>query len=207
MIMIGGDSAAAHTISWRTTTTMTTNIITFPSDSAAATQIVPTSPSRQSALSVSRHATALEICDLVYSASVPSWEALERFYEPNATYENPLVTATSRDIIADIHTTSAQMAEINVPRPLAVLYALFGMKREPSRMDSWFRLLRAWNESGDVCESESFSECLVRWQSFKTDLIRTCRWTPEGHRRTHAAYPAFTRDTLFFYSTATPHDS
>ena len=162
MIMIGGDSAAAHTISWRTTTTMTTNIIAFPSDSAAATQIVPTSPSRQSALSVSRHATALEICDLVYSASVPSWEALERFYEPNATYENPLVTATSRNIIADIHTTSAQMAEINVPRPLAVLYTLFGVKREPSRMNSWFRLLGAWNESGNVCESESFGEWLVR---------------------------------------------
>ena len=105
------------------------------------------------------------------------------------------------------HTTSAQMAEINVPRPLAVLYALFGMKREPSRMDSWFRLLRAWNESGDVCESESFGECLVCRQSYKTDLIQTCRWTPEGHRRTHAAYPAFARDTLFFYSTTAHHDS
>ncbi|KAJ3527676.1 hypothetical protein NM688_g8098 [Phlebia brevispora] len=111
---------------------------------------------RQSALSISRHATALEICDLVYSASAPSWEALERFYEANATYENPIVTATSRSVIADIHALSAQLAEIDVPRPLAVLYALFGLKRERSCMDPWFRLMRAWNETTDVCESESF---------------------------------------------------
>lgn len=113
---------------------------------------------RHSALSISRHATALEICDLVYSASEPSWEAIERFYEPNAIYENPVVTATSRAVIADIHTVAGQLAEIDIPRPLAVLYALFGVKREPGGFDPLFRLLRAWSETGDVCESESFGE-------------------------------------------------
>ena len=143
---------------------MTTNTVAFPTPETPTSAHIPSHRSsvdtRQSTLSISRHATALEICDLVYSASVPTWEAIERFYEPNSTYENPFVTATSRAVIADIHATAAQLAQIDVPKPVAVLYALLGLKREGRRMSSWFSLLRAWSEMGDVSESESFGMCM-----------------------------------------------
>jgi hypothetical protein len=34
---------------------------------------------------LSRQATALEICDMVYGNKTPSWEAIEHFYEPSAS--------------------------------------------------------------------------------------------------------------------------
>ena len=143
---------------------MATSTIAFPSASPAPPSLLSSESSvdtRQSALSHhSRHVTALEICEIVYSGSAPSWEAIERFYESNAIYENQLVTATSRKVIADIHTVAGQLAHIDVPRPLAALYALLGVEH-----DSWFRLLRAWSETGDVSESESFGEFLVVFRS------------------------------------------
>ena len=80
-----------------------------------------------------------------------------------------LVTATSRRVLADIHAVAAQLAQFDVPRPLAVLYALLGFKQE--NIQSWFRLLRVWSESGDICESESFGEC-----SFSLSLRRGRTW-------------------------------
>lgn len=134
--------------------TMTTNnsTVTFPSAPS-----VHASPDAQSSgLSISNHATALEICDLVYGPTTPSWEAIERFYEPSATYENPILTATSREVIADIHYLSSQLAQVDVPKPVAVLFALFGVKRTGRWKDPWFRAIRVWSEINDVCESDSF---------------------------------------------------
>lgn len=150
-----------------TATKMAANTVTFPAVSRAETPHI-SSPSsaddadaehrRHSVVSlVSCHASAVEICDLVYSANVSAWGSIERFYEPNAVYENPFVTATSRALLADIHTMGAQLSHIDVPRPLAVLYALLGMKREGMWTDPWFRAVKVWNEMGDVCESESLS--------------------------------------------------
>ena len=34
---------------------------------------------------LSRQATALEICDMVYGNKTPSWEAIEHYYEPSAS--------------------------------------------------------------------------------------------------------------------------
>ena len=116
------------------------------------------SRNRQSVISLSCHNSAIEVCDLVYSASVSSWDAIERFYEPNATYENPFVTATSRALLSDIHTVASHLSQVDVPRPLAVLYALFGMKKETLWTNPWFKALRVWNEMGDICESESVGE-------------------------------------------------
>ena len=113
------------------------------------------SRNRQSVISLSCYNNAIEVCDLVYSASVTSWDAIERFYEPSATYENPFVTATSRALLSEIHTLASHLSQVDVPRPLAVLCALFGIKRESIWTDPWFRALRVWNEMGDICESES----------------------------------------------------
>ncbi len=139
---------------------MAANTVTFPAALSASNSMLSLNyyaENRQSVVSVS-HATALEICDLVYGASVPSWEAIERFYEPSATYENPIVTATSRAVIADIHTMASHLAQIDVPRPVAVLHALLGMKMEYAWRQPWFRALQVWSEVEDVCESESFGE-------------------------------------------------
>ena len=57
------------------TATMTSTVV-FPAND------VTDSKSAVSALS--RHATALEICDMVYGNSTPSWEAIEHYYEPGA---------------------------------------------------------------------------------------------------------------------------
>jgi len=40
---------------------------------------------------LSRQATALEICDMVYGNKTPSWEAIEHYYEPSAS--EPSVSA------------------------------------------------------------------------------------------------------------------
>ena len=111
-----------------------------------------------SAVSLAHHATALEVCDLVYGASPPAWETVERFYETNAKYENPLVTATSRDVIADIHALANHMSQLDVPRPTALLYGLLGLARDHGWDNPWFQAMSMWNEVTDVSESESFGE-------------------------------------------------
>ncbi|KDQ64188.1 hypothetical protein JAAARDRAFT_27813 [Jaapia argillacea MUCL 33604] len=137
-------------------TPATANIIPFP-----------TRPSTQAsdAMSVvSRHATALEVCDMVYGEGEPaSLETIERFYEANAGYENPFITATSRSVITDIHSLSRQMSKVDVSKPIAMLYTLLGLRREPGS-DTWFRALRVWTEVGELSESESFDghrRCMV----------------------------------------------
>ncbi|GJE84865.1 hypothetical protein PsYK624_009410 [Phanerochaete sordida] len=138
---------------------MASNTVAFPSASPAATPSAASETAlrtRQPMLSMSCHTSAIEVCDLVYSASMSSWDAIERFYEPNAMYENPFVTASSRALLSDIHTVAAHLSEIDVPKPVAVLQALFGLKKEKLWTDPWFRALAVWGEIGDVCESESF---------------------------------------------------
>lgn len=107
---------------------------------------------------VSIRATSLDVCDYVYGEGVASMDTINRFYEPNAIYENPFLTATSRSVIADIHRLSRQLSAIDVPRPLAMFCTLFRL-RIPERAQSagpLFHGLRVWTEMGDVCENESF---------------------------------------------------
>jgi hypothetical protein len=140
---------------------MASNSITFPAVSPAASPSVDSEASlqqRYSVVPISCQTSAIEVCDLVYSASISSWNAIERFYEPTATYENPFVTASSRALLADIHSVASHLSQIDVPRPVAVLYTLFGLKKERLWTDPWFRALTVWSEIGDVCESESFGE-------------------------------------------------
>jgi len=107
---------------------------------------------------VSIRATSLEICESVYGESTVSMDAIDHFYEPNAVYENPFITATSRSIIADIHQLSRQLSSIDVPRPLAMLCTLLRLKmpEQLSNPDPLFHGVRVWTDIGDICESESF---------------------------------------------------
>jgi hypothetical protein len=163
---------------------------------------------------MSRHATALEVCDFVYGDSNEVHAApddLDRFYETSASeqysafrfhiasfdiqkrtncfirisqcealflfplehplmllfsrlnsYENPLLTATSREIISDIHALSRQLSEVDIPRPLAMLCTLFGARPPDTSLsehgDTLFQAMRVWTEIGDISESESFGE-------------------------------------------------
>lgn len=103
-------------------------------------------------------ATALDVCEYVYGDGVTPFDAIARFYETNAIYENPFLTATSRSVIADIHRMTRQLSTVDIPRPLAMFCTLFGLRLPPSLHDAGplFRGLRVWTEIGDICENESF---------------------------------------------------
>ncbi|KAH8096714.1 hypothetical protein BXZ70DRAFT_975122 [Cristinia sonorae] len=133
-----------------------TNTVAFPTVSSVSIPRISSPAHPHSSVQSFTHASALEICDLVYGPTPTSWEAIERFYEPSATYENPFITATSRSVIADIHTLSTQLAQVDIPKPVALLFTLFGMERTGRWREPWFRALRVWSEVGDVCESDSF---------------------------------------------------
>lgn len=120
----------------------------------------PTTRSTRHSLSemsmVSTRATALDVCYSVYGETGMSADAVDRFYEANATYENPFVTATSRSVIGDIHRLSRQLSSVDVPRPLAVLCTLFRIR--PSNHgflgqysnEALFQALRVWTDVGDI---------------------------------------------------------
>jgi len=110
---------------------------------------------RSSWISTTR-SSAFEVHDIVYGNAEASDSMLERLYEPNARYENPLITATSRSIIADIHFLTRQLSELDVPKPLAMFATLFG--KHFISADPWFQALRVWSELGEICESESFDD-------------------------------------------------
>ncbi|KAJ7462040.1 hypothetical protein FB451DRAFT_1043886 [Mycena latifolia] len=125
--------------------------------------------------------TAMDVCTTMYGESSASSDAVERFYESSASkysfcvrildlqtpgyvyhYENPVLTATSRSVITDIHQLSRQLSAIDVPRPIAMFCTLFRL--QPPRAgflarnldDPLFQALRVWTEIGDLCENESF---------------------------------------------------
>ncbi|KAJ7094420.1 hypothetical protein C8R44DRAFT_645435 [Mycena epipterygia] len=144
------------------------------------------SHSNQSSLSVmsATSATALDVCTTMYGETTATSDVVERFYEPSASkciqpfilaahsfplvltefpsYENPVLTATSRSVITDIHQLSRQLSAIDVPRPIAMFCTLFRLA--PPRAgflarnfdDPLFQALRVWTEIGDLCENESF---------------------------------------------------
>ena len=73
-------------------------------------------------------------------------------------YENPVITATSRDSIGDIHSLSQYLSELDAPKPTSLLRNLLGLARIPTDRESWFQVSRMWTEVDDVCENESFGE-------------------------------------------------
>ncbi|KAI9467123.1 hypothetical protein BJY52DRAFT_1079460, partial [Lactarius psammicola] len=80
------------------------------------------------------------------------------------SYENPVITATSRDAIGDVHSLSQQLAELDAPKPTSLLRSLCGWAHSPAERESWFQISRMWTEVDDVCENESFDghrRCIV----------------------------------------------
>lgn len=77
------------------------------------------------------------------------------------SYENPVITATSRDSIGDIHSLSQYLSELDAPKPTSLLRSLFGLARNATARESWFQISRMWTEVDDVCENESFGESAV----------------------------------------------
>ncbi|KAJ7755868.1 hypothetical protein B0H16DRAFT_1827760 [Mycena metata] len=114
-------------------------------------------------LTSATYATAVDVCTTMYGENPASADSIDRFYESSASiYENPVLTATSRSVIADIHHLSRQLSVIDVPRPIALICTLFRL--QPPRAgflarnldDPLFQALRVWTEISDICENESF---------------------------------------------------
>ena len=133
------------------------NTIAFPVARSARSSALS---DNASSLSLTHHQTAAEICELFYGASAPAWQAVDRFYDPNATYENPVITATNKDTIADVHTLAQYLSQLDVPKPTAILCALFRLSADHRWRDAWFRGVSMWNEVNDISECESFGESL-----------------------------------------------
>ena len=160
---------------------MALNTVAFPSASARSSADVT------SLLSLSaHHQTAAEICELFYGASPPAWQSIERYYDPNATYENPFVTATSKDTIGDVHALSRTLGSLDVPKPGAVLCTLFRLSADHKWRDAWFRGVRMWNEINDISECESFGEHPVAVCPPFTSMPTRRPQTHDG--RAHTAY-------------------
>ncbi|KAJ7248450.1 hypothetical protein C8J57DRAFT_1475572 [Mycena rebaudengoi] len=149
-----------------------------PTPTPGAMSLARTQQSNHSSVSMvsALQATSLEVCSTMYGDSAASSDTIDRFYEPSATlsvgvrsltqqvnsYENPVLTATSRSLIADIHQLSRQLSAIDVPRPVAMFCTL--LRLQPPRTGLFarnidrplFQALRVWTEIGDLCENESF---------------------------------------------------
>lgn len=101
-----------------------------------------------------------QVCDFVYdnSPSTSFLDTAELFYETRAVYENPLITATSRTLIADIHALVRQFSIVDIPKPSKIFSALLPRVfiKESVNSDPWFRVLRIWSEIEEFNESESF---------------------------------------------------
>ncbi|KAJ7368967.1 hypothetical protein DFH08DRAFT_676026 [Mycena albidolilacea] len=156
-------------------------------DREGTTALTRHSLSNHSSVSVmsTTHATAVDVCATMYGENAASSDTIDRFYESSASagkfcttfslvlhlvpesnrsfsYENPVLTATSRSVITDIHQLSRQLSVIDVPRPIALVCTLFRL--QPPRAgflarnidDPLFQALRVWTEIGDICENESF---------------------------------------------------
>ncbi|KAJ7771038.1 hypothetical protein DFH07DRAFT_804579 [Mycena maculata] len=189
--------------------------IAFPTakDSESSVAITRHSLSNHSTLSVvsATHATAVDVCTTMYGESTASSDAVERFYEPSAkfsSYENPVLTATSRSVITDIHQLSRQMSAIDVPRPLAMFCTLFRL--QPPRTgflarnidDPLFQAVRVWTEIGEICENESFDGHRKTIVEHTLNILVL----PGIHRDSHYR-PQSSSDLLVTHSHATSHPS
>ncbi|KAG2338012.1 hypothetical protein BDR05DRAFT_969610 [Suillus weaverae] len=142
-----------------------TSTIPFPtsgilSTSGIMSELQPANLKHSELSMVTCNPLTYQVCDFVYdnSPSTSFLDTAELFYETRAGYENPLITATSRTLIADIHALVRQFSTIDIPKPSKLLSAL--LPRVPVKnsvsSDPWFRVLRIWSEIEEFSESESF---------------------------------------------------
>lgn len=142
-----------------------TSTIPFPTSSTPSTSGIMSEPQpvnlKHSELSmVTCNPLTYQVCDFVYdnSPSTSFLDTAELFYETRAVYENPLITATSRTLIADIHALVRQFSIVDIPKPSQILGALLPrvLIKDSVSSDPWFRVLRIWSEIEEFSESESF---------------------------------------------------
>ncbi|TFK94249.1 hypothetical protein K466DRAFT_642333 [Polyporus arcularius HHB13444] len=169
------------------------NNVAFPmSRSARSSVLWENTPS----LSLTHHQTAAEICELFYGASPPAWQAVDRFYDPNATYENPFITATSRDTIADVHTLARHLSQLDVPKPTAILCALFRLSADHRWRDAWFRGVSMWNEVNDISECESFDGQKRTMVEHTLHILFLPGLHPHTHPSSEGAGPASSSESV-----------
>ncbi len=111
-------------------------------------------------------------------------------------YENPVITATSRDSIGDIHSLSQYLSELDAPKPTSLLRNLLGLARIPTDRESWFQISRMWTEVDDVCENESFGESATGDNSLSASFldfsIGLCQMDTDGALWSiHSIYSSF----------------
>lgn len=105
-------------------------------------------------------ASALELHDLIYGSgtalslanSEGARAALDKLYEPDAVYSNPLLTASSGDVIKDIHSLLHQFTAVSVPTP----FSLFGRYLKRADGLKWLTVAKLWSEVGEVLESDVY---------------------------------------------------
>lgn len=71
-------------------------------------------------------------------------------------YSNPLLTASSGNVIKDIHSLMHQFTSVSVPTPFSLLSGL--LKGKDSM--TWLALAKVWSEVGEVLESDVFGEII-----------------------------------------------
>ena len=127
------------------------------------------------------------------------------------------MTATSRSVISDIYSLARQLCNLDIPKPLAMLYILFRLKPPDAKRknadSSWFQGMRVWTEIGDICESESFGKCTFTIV-YRVDSSFYFLFFADGHRRSIVEHtinvlilPGIHHDTTRLAHTATPSSS
>lgn len=131
-----------------------------PSTSGIMSELQPADLKHSELSMVTCNPLTYQVCDFVYdnSPSTSFLDTAELFYETRAVYENPLITATSRTLIADIHALVRQFSIVDIPKPSKIFSALLPRVfiKESVSSDPWFRVLRIWSEIEELNESESF---------------------------------------------------
>lgn len=69
-------------------------------------------------------------------------------------YSNPLLTASSGNVIKDIHSLMHQFTSVSLPTPLSLLSGLFMGKESMN----WLTLAKVWSEVGEVLESDVYGK-------------------------------------------------
>ncbi|KAK7049764.1 hypothetical protein VNI00_005795 [Paramarasmius palmivorus] len=102
--------------------------------------------------------------------------------EINLSYENPIITTTSRAMLADIYRLSRRFNSVDIPRPIAVIYTLFGLELPTYINKPLLHALKAWSDIGDISETEGFGESTDSNMVFTDSLIAL--GLLDGHRKT-----------------------
>lgn len=137
------------------------------------------------------------------------------FTPPCPSYENPVITATSRDAIGDVHSLSQHFAEIDAPKPTSLLRSLVGWACSPAERESWFQISRMWTEVEEVCENEIFGESSsgqarapdylshLRWIGRCSHHRSLVRWASAMHCGAHTQYTSLSWATRTLFR---PHE-